>query len=98
MLLPARAGIAAALSLTLTVASGSAPAFADHFRPSGATIAGTARIFPRPTGVTTTSPLRIVAAAGPQVDVTGTTWLPDGNYAHGGALTSTTQPIARTGS
>ena len=56
------------------------------------------RIPPDPTAVSAAAPLRIVSSPYPQLDVRGAVWQPDANYAHGGTLTSTTQPIARTGS
>src|SRR5947199_8455485 len=88
MLPTTRAGVAAAITLTMTLATGSSPALADHFQPGGSAVPNGV---PRPTAVTATSPLRVVAAAAPQLDITGTTWLPDGAYAYGGTLTSTTQ-------
>jgi beta-glucanase (GH16 family) len=48
-------------------------------------------------GVTTVSPVRIVASPLPVVDLSLKTWQPDAAYARGGSLTSTTTPIARTG-
>jgi len=55
MLPTARAGVAAAITLTMTLATGSSAALADHFQPGGSAVPN--RV-PRPTAVTATSPLR----------------------------------------
>ena len=57
-----------------------------------------ARVPPNPTAASPAAPLRIVASPVPEVDIRGAVWQPDANYAQGGTLTSTTEPIARTGS
>ncbi|HEX4654273.1 MAG TPA: family 16 glycosylhydrolase [Mycobacteriales bacterium] len=53
---------------------------------------------PAAAAVTSTSPVRMVAATASVTDLTLHTWQPDSPYAHGGSLTSTTAAIVRTGS
>jgi beta-glucanase (GH16 family) len=103
MLLAARAALATSLTVAMTLVTGLSPAFADSFRPVKVPATTIQRLSaanrtPTPPAVSEASPLRIVAALHPQLDIRGSVWQPDAAYARGGTLTSTTRPIARTGS